>query len=223
MSKKTGDKRRTFIERMFGKKAGDELAEALEGLQRALNNAGVDHKELDTGKAKAVLEDLAEQIDALLTGITDNPPEELRNQIIALVMGAVADSGMVDAAPEPDMETMAEDEEDDEDMAEQMLQLSSEVKSLARESTAVYEEIQEFIPAFISVAKAIKDLTPLVKAAGRVDDLDTRIIALEKSMRQRPRAASQAEETTIENVSLLAAVKKGTEGQKTVLGIPVKE
>lgn len=216
------DKRRNFITRMFGQKTSDELAEALQQLQTALDGVGVDRKEYNGERSKAILEDLATQIDDLLGTITDNPPEELRNQIIALVMGAVADTGMVEDQPEQ----MAEDvppEEEDQPMPEQMMELTEQVKALAKESTAIYEDMAEFIPAFIAAAKSVQELVPLVKQAGRIEDIAERVKALETAYRQRPRQASQSAETLVENDKLLAEMKKGTEGVKMVLGVPVKE
>jgi hypothetical protein len=225
MSEAQKTNRRNLWKSIVGTPVSEQLSAAMEALQASLDAAGVNRKEFSGQKNKALMEELAQQIDDLLAGITDNPPEELRNQIIATVMGAMADTGPVaEPAPEePPIEEMADGEEEDK-LPEQVMELANQIKALVEERQASDEEWKEFIPAFIQVTNVVKEFAPLVDKIKDLDTLEARMKAIEANQKMRPRAASQAVETVIEDKATRERLEAGTKGQKkTVLGIPVKE
>jgi hypothetical protein len=225
MSEAQKTNRRNFFQNLVGKTVGEQLAAAMEDLQVKLDAAGIHRKEYASPKTKALMEELAQQIDDLLASITDSPPEELRNQIIATVMGALADTGPVDTTPpdeEPPVEQMSTDEEDK--LPEQVMELANQVKALVEERQASDEEWKEFIPAFIQVTNVVKEFAPLVGKIKDLETLEARMKSIEANQKMRPRAASQAVETVIEDKATRERLETGTRGQKkTVLGYPVKE
>jgi hypothetical protein len=226
MSEAQKTNRRNLWKSLVGKPVSEQLSAAMEALQASLDAAGVNRKEFSGQKTKAIMEDLAAQIDDLLASITDNPPEELRNQIIATVMGAMADTGPVEepAPEEPPMGEMADGTDEEDKLPEQVMELANQVKALVEERQASDEEWKEFIPAFIQVTNVVKEFAPLVGKIKALDSLEARMKSIETNQKMRPRAASQAVETEIEDKATRERLETGTRGQKkTVLGIPVKE
>lgn len=211
--------RRSFIERLLGKKTSQELDEAVAKMTAALDKKGVDRKEFDEAKAKGILEDTITGINDALVGLSDNIPEDLAPKILALVMGSLADLDMP-VEEEAPIETMQDDEE--EEIPEQLLELAKQVNELATESTQVNKDMQELIPYFVTMAKSVDTLTPLIEKSKQVDTLEQRIKALEGKINLRPRTASKAKETETENETIKAELEKGVNGSKTVLGVPVK-
>lgn len=226
MSEAQKDKRRNLWSNIVGRNVSNELAAAMEALQASLDGAGITRKEYDGKKTKALMEDLAQQIDDLLASITDSPPEELRNQIIATVMGALADTGPVTeaAVEEPPMEEMQDGEDEEDKLPEQVMELAQQVKALVTERQASDEEWKEFIPAFIQVTEVVKEFAPLVGQIKQLETLTARMDKIEALQAMRPKAASAAAETAYEDKAARDRLNAGTQGQKkTVLGIPVKE
>lgn len=211
--------RRSFLDKLLGKKAATEIDEAMAKMQEALDKSGVDRKEYDAKKVKGVLEDAVTGINEALSPLSDNIPEDLAPKILALVMGALADM------PEPEMEAPEVEtmEDDEEAMPEQLMALSKQVEALAIESTQATKDMREIIPHFVTMAKAVESLAPLVEKSQRVEGLEARIKELEGKLAMRPRIASQVKETIIENEQLKKEVEKGAKGVKIELGLPVKE
>lgn len=226
MSEAQKDKRRNLWSNIVGRSVSNDLAAAMEALQASLDGAGITRKEFDGQKTKAIMEDLAQQIDDLLANIIDNPPEELRNQIIATVMGSMADIGSVtEAAPEESpMEEMQDGEDEEDKLPEQVMELAQQLKVLVTERQASDEEWKQFIPAFIQLTNVVKEFAPLVGQIKDLEKLTTRMDKIEALQAMRPKAASAAAETAYEDKAARDRLEAGTRGQKkTVLGIPVKE
>jgi hypothetical protein len=226
MSEAQKTNRRNLWQSIVGKPVSDQLSAAMEALQASLDAAGINRKEFSGQKNKALMEELAQQIDDLLAGITDNPPEELRNQIIATVMGAMADTGAASepAPDEPPIAEMADGQDEENKLPEQVMELTAAVKAMVEERQASDEEWKEFIPAFIQVTSVVKEFAPLVGKIKDLEALEARMKSIEANQKMRPRAASQAVETEIEDQATRERLQAGTKGQKkTVLGIPVKE
>lgn len=211
--------RRKLLQRWFGKKTSEQVEAAMQSMQTALDKAGVERKEYDPSKTKAMLEELVEKLNGVFGEITDNVPEDLAARVIAEVMGAVGD-----AMPE---ETMQEDEplpdEEEEEVPEEFRELTKQVTALAKESQDVYAEMKEFVPAFIKVADAVESLVPAASKVKSVDGFEARLEKLETAMNSRPRQASKTAGTVVENDDIKRDIQKGTEGEKTILGIRVKE
>ena len=223
------EKRRSLMERLLGKRAGSEAAKTMSELIKILTEAGIDTKEMGKPKTKGILEDMKEQVDALLEGITEDAEmrNELGNQLIATIMGALAN---VEPAEElepveevPEMMQAEDEEEEEEELPEKFMELAEQVKELAAENTDFMEEMKAFIPAVIEMAGVVKALTPLVKSTEEITRLVTRLDEIEALLKMTPKQASRDASTLFSNDQLEREIKKGTDGKKFELGIPLKE
>jgi DNA-binding ferritin-like protein len=214
-------KRRTFLEKIFGKDTGDEVDAAMRSLQESLDNAGVARKEKTETKVKGILEKLVESFKKPLGQLTDdeNMVNELANQFLAQAMGAIAEIGNETAPEEEPIEEMAGEEE--EEPEEELLALSKQVKDLAAESMEVYAEMKEFVPAFIQVAQTVEKLVPLVEKSKDMDTIEARLAKLERAMSATPRQAAKS--NGFQNDALKQAIEKGTDGEHYELGVRVRK
>lgn len=221
MSETAKKDRRNLWEKFIGKDPASELDAAMEGVRVALDKSGLERKELDVQKVKGLLEDTHEAIAAKIGELTDDAEkvDAITNYIISELMGTATE--IVDDIP---MEEMA-DEEDDEDepMPGVVMELTEQVKALAQEANDVQDEMKEFIPAFIEMAGVVKELAPLAQKATVLDDLTARMEKMEKLVAMTPRAASTAKETAVDKAVIKREIDKSLRGEKTVLGVKVKE
>lgn len=220
MSEATKQDRRNLFEKLLGKTPASELEAAIEGVQNALDKAGVERKELDMKKTKGLVEEMQTRIMDILAELTDDEAKRqgLANMIAAELMGTATE--VVEELPE--LEVMQDDDEEEE-FPEAMMELTNQVKALAEESTDVQNEMKELIPAVVEMAGVVKELAPLVEKTQALDDLVERLAKVEKFIALTPRVASTDKETVVERAAVKNEIDKSLRGEKTVLGIPVKE
>jgi hypothetical protein len=236
----TTTNRRTFLDKLLGKNEPDSVSEAMAKLEATLDEKGVDRKELDTDKTKGVMEKLVQDMAKVAGRLSDDAEAvaAIAPELAALAMGrllevaasAGVDDELEDAIedesedssmePETETETMQEDEE--EEIPEQLMELVKANQALADESNENMKAMKELIPAVVDALKMVEKLQPIVDDVDTIKGLVDRVASVESLFKQRPRAASSAKETTVENDELKTEIKKGAEGQKTLLGFPVK-
>ena len=219
------NERLSLMDKILGKSQDDELKKALSRVAEILKRRGHETKE---HKGKGVLEDIREELMATLSKLTDNPDEGIVDEVLAIMLGKLANAEPTpeEEAPETMMEEEPAPEDEDEEKKptmEAFMELTSQVKALAAESTAIYKDVGEFIPAIIQMAQTVAALAPLVKETGKVDALQAQVKALEAKINSRPRQASQVAETVIENADLKKELEKGANGKKTFFNVPLKE
>lgn len=91
------------------------------------------------------------------------------------------------------------------------------MKSLKDYIASTTKDMGEIARGQVDMAQAVKSLIP------KLEEQEQRLRVLEQRLDERPRQASQAQETRIENQTIESKIKKGLEGDTRVLGIPVKE
>jgi hypothetical protein len=214
------DRRNLFddvIKKITGKDGSvSELEAAIEGMTAALDKSGLERKEFDSKKVKGLVEEMQARIMEILGELTDDEAKKtaLANTIAAELMGTAAE--VVDETV-PVEEMQDEENPEEEQLPQVMMELGLQVKALAQESTDVQNEMKELIPAVVDIAHAFT-----VKEQ-EVEALEARLLKIEKLMALTPRAASTAKETAVDNAAVKNEIDKSLRGQKTVLGIPVKE
>ena len=216
MSETTKKDRRNLFEKLLGKGPVNELEAAIEGMKAALDKSGLERKEFDVKRVKGLLEDTHEAIAAKIGELTDDAEkvDAITNYIISELMGTAAE--IVDETM-PVEEMQDGEDPEDEQLPEMMMELGQQIKALAQESSDVQNEMKELIPAVVDIAHAFT-----VKEK-EVEALEARLLKIEKLMALTPRPASTAKETAVDNAVVKNEIDKSLRGQKTVLGIPVKE
>jgi hypothetical protein len=95
-------------------------------------------------------------------------------------------------------------------MADEMKSL---IKSLGDHIAGQAEDSGIIAQAMLESAGVLKDVVPTVKG------MEQRLQAIEKLIGDRPRQASKAAETLVENEAVEAKIKAGVEGEATFLGV----
>jgi hypothetical protein len=237
----TTQNRRTFLDKLLGKKEPNSVSEMMAKLEATLEAKGVDRKELDVDKTKGVMEKLVQDMAKVVGRLTDDADavNAVATEAAALAIGrlleAAAEAGVeeevedviedegVETEVATETETMQEDEEEEEEeVPEQLMELVKANQALADESNENMKAMKELIPAVVDALKMVEKLQPVAENVDTLKGLIDRVDKVESLFKQRPRAASSAKETIVENDELKSQIKKGAEGQKTLLGFPVK-
>jgi hypothetical protein len=232
--------RRNFLDILLGKKEPDSISAVMAKLEATLDEKGVDRKELDVDKTKGVMEKLVQDMAKVVGRLTDDADavNAVATEAAALAIGrlleAAAEAGVeeevedviedegVETETPTETETMQDDEEEEEEVPEQLMELVKANQALADESNENMKAMKELIPAVVDALKVVEKLQPVVENVDTLKGLIDRVDKVESLFKQRPRAASSAKETIVENDELKSQIKKGAEGQKTLLGFPVK-
>jgi hypothetical protein len=236
----TQTKRRSIFERFMPKTDAAEAEGTLRALEEQLANAGVEKKEITfdkdvyesmlkaLSKEKGILEALAKAVDGLLTKVSDAPPAELRNKIIATVMSHMAQVDGEDEVVEEEV-VVEEDAVGDEmpvPVEEEEEELMNFAKTLIKENNAMHEDVKALaalVPAFIDVAASVQKLVPLVKEADKISDLETQMKDMQKKLNARPRVASKDNGNIFKDAMVEQELKEGTDGEATFFGHKVKK
>jgi hypothetical protein len=216
MSETTKQDRRNWFQKLLGDESGSELEAAMEGVKAALDKSGLERKEFDVKRTKGLVEEMQARIMEILGELTDDEAKKtaLANTIAAELMGTATE--VVDETM-PVEEMQDGQNPEDEQLPQAMMELSGQVKALAQESTDVQNEMKELIPAVVELAHAFT-----VKEQ-EVNTLEERLLKMEKLMAMTPRAASTDKKTVVENAAIKNEIDKSLRGDKTVLGISVRE
>lgn len=194
--------RSKLLERFLGEKQAAAATEAVEALDAALENAGVEHKELDAEKMDA---------DAFASAIVDVMKSDLsEDDKRAAVVEAIKDlmptdhmseaekAGKMDKKTDEDMadeETPEEDmsEDDESDDEEKKAGKGLEIVAKMVDDIAVVTGAQLEIE---SQFKALEDkFAAFTALSQRVDQLEK---VVNKAMAATPKMASRAKETVVE-------------------------
>jgi cytochrome P450 len=222
-------KRSQWLSKLLGNDKADEVNQSLAQLEALLDKAGVAKKsvrKLHNGKfnktaVKGMLEDLQVDIAEVLAPLSDNIPEDLVQNIISMVIAALADAGsdapteeaedVEDVAEDEDilLETMMDDEEDDEELTKAVAQLADEVRG-------THEFMAELTDALLPALKAVTTLAPLVRKADEIETLKKQVSAIQKAIGGKPKRASEADETLLER-GMTEQIKKQAGGDTNLL------
>lgn len=221
-------KRKGWLSKLLGDKSAD-VTSALADLDQALQNAGVAKKTVKRlhdgkmagdakAKLKGMLEDAIEDVEQVIGGITDEVPEGLAEQVVATIVSALAEasSDPNDVEDEEEdfeetlieAESMADEDEDekaDEDEDEEATKAYRTIgKQLARVQSELREQTEGMgavFDAVIKSANAVSALAPLVAKADAIEDLLTRVKAIETAMKGKPRRAIESDETRVDETA----------------------
>lgn len=234
--------RRGVLDEILGKFRKTEGDDGFAVFAAHLEKIGINRKEF-TPRMKGLLEDMLADAKVLAAKFTDDETvqDEMAQQYVAMLMGKVAnaDAEEVVEETEPEMapedaevidEIMQEEGEEDDEEDEEFVAGKELILSLAAESNATFKAIQEVIPAIIHLGQFAENAAPLIEQVKDVPELQAKVKALETALaRQKamtPRQASKATETIPENDSKLQDaiddIRKGTEGDKVLLGLRMK-
>jgi hypothetical protein len=201
-----------LLQQLVGRANAKGLRQGVRGLKKTLDAKGVQHKAVKTEAEqpdeaeKGMLEDMQEKIGAALGEITDDPDKvkKLQDSLMAIIAGM---SGSEPDGDEP-QGTEADAEagyQYDELDPETEGALSSKGLKLLDALIQTQETIAEDVQAIAGVQKA---MAPIAALPNQVGALEKRLKALETQLKMRPQAASEADETVVEDDDLLAKVQK---------------
>lgn len=202
--------RNDVLDKMIGQSgAADSLRKGVQQTAQALDAQGVEHKAVDETKVKALLDTLAAKADTFVGGLMDNPPAGLKEAIVKLVLGAVGEATPAETPDDETQDTMA--------MTEDATKKPGMMSGKAIQAGQV-KLLDDLIQTQASLAagqdeltKAIKALTPLNTLAGEFQALRREVETVKAQLAGRPKPASTAAETTIEDKGLQAEVEKQLE------------
>jgi hypothetical protein len=209
--------REDILKQLLGSTTAVKVTETIKKAQLLLEQAKVARKEEVAAESAP---GGAEQVDviagavlAALTdaGITDivlnaeNSPVKTPEDLAALLLKAVASVIVKEEQTEEPAAAEAPPA-----MADEMKSL---IKSLGDHIAGQAEDSGVIAQAMLESAGVLKDVVPVVKG------MEQRLQAIEKLIGDRPRQASKAAETLVENEAVEAKIKAGIEGEATYLGV----
>lgn len=208
-----------------------EFRRGVRNVKRALDKAGIEHKEKDRTAIKGILEDLDAAIAACVASVTDDSAkaETLQQELHEAILEALTKGPHT----EPDEDnTMIEEEEVDGETepeatpAEDLTPLANkQIKLLDRLITsqeAIVEHDGEVRDAIKRVASAVAPLADVPKS---MKAMEKRIKALEERFAGKPRRASIDEATQVDDEELTEKAKEQLENLEELFpgtGIKVK-
>jgi hypothetical protein len=202
--------------------AAQALRQAPQDITQVLDAKGVEHKAIDPAKVevsedkvKALLDTVGTQTDAYLAKLMDNVPGGLREGVMQLVLSSVGAA---------DEEAPAEDTmQADPAVAAQEQAMG---KALGAKQVVLLDQLVEtqagLLGEIAELRKQVAALTPLDTLAGEFKALKVEVSGFKAQLSGRPRIASQAAETVVEDKAM---VDKATEQLATLdsfWGVPVK-
>lgn len=216
-----------FLERILGKDKANAVRADLRKAREELDKAGVQRKQAEgeavvdappeeAGDAiQAAAAKLAQQITDAVSGDLAQLTPELLTQAIAAALQPMASEEM--AADGEEDQPPADQEEEDQQAADKAL-----LRTQQDAITGMTRDMGEMAKAYVEAVTQFKSITPLVS------DLVEWKADIEKRLSDRPRQASGADETVIDDAeevakSIASAAKKAVKGNHKVLGIPVTE
>lgn len=192
--------RTNFLKMFLGGNQAEAVLKAAESAEKHLDEAGVTRKE---GNPVMIL---AQDVASALTTAGVTLPANAVELISAPIQAAVT---VPPEAPQTKEIPPAED-------ADQYKALKALADNQATFIETTTKDFGEIAKAVVDIAQALHPITESVQG------LDSRMSAIESQLKERPRAASQAAETVVQNTEIEKKIKEGAEATKTVLGIPLK-
>lgn len=230
------ENRRGILASLLGGSANADTAlKAAEEAEQQLDGAGVARKEADAATL------LSQNIAAALAAAGVTLPETAVETILAQVNAAVAPPA--DAAPATPPAEMPMPSEVEEQKAKSMPENAASgvnpadlasARGASSAPDALATLVQQQSDYISKATKDMGDIAQIVVQMGQrletfaplgdaVKSLSGRLDEIEKQLKERPRAASRAEETVIKQEEVEKKIKQSTEGTKVILGIPVRD
>jgi len=232
-------KRKGWLANLLGDKSAD-VTSALADLDQALQQAGVAQKTVKrlhagkmTGDAKAklkgMLEDAIQNVETVISEITDEVPEGLAEQVVATIVSALAEvsadpddteneedfeDALIEAESMTDEDEKADDEDEDEEMTKAYRTIGKQLARVQAELREQTEGMEAVFDAVIKSANAVSALAPLVAKADAIEDLLTRVKAIETVMKGKPRRATQSEETRVDETTKHLMMQAGASDEQ---------
>lgn len=224
--------RQKLLQQLVGRANAKALRQGARSLKSALDNKGIQHKEKKPDQAetasKGLLEDLEAKISEALGDITDDPEKakQLQDDLMQTIVECLADGG----TPEPEATDGTEEEAaegyhydamDGEGEEEVPQTTTMGRKELALLDTLIQsqEGILEAVEGLVERQKSLEKVTELPDA---VASLGKRMKALEVQLKMRPQAASESDDTEVEDPDLMARVKKAMSNYDPFFGVHVE-
>ena len=180
-------------------------------VKRALDEAGIEHKEKDVTAVKGIVEDLDAAIATCIAGITDDTAkvealtQSMHDAIFAaLTKGATAETPEEDIAEEMEADAITE-APPAEDLTPVMNKQVNLLDRLITSQEALVEDGTQTRDAIKTVADAIKPLADVPKV---VKAMERRIKALEDRLSGKPRRASIDDSTVVDDDELTEKAKE---------------
>lgn len=194
------DKRTSFLDQLLGRNKAEGAIDALEGLRQRLDDAKVARKEyepmLKRIKRKGIMEDLKTEISSALSIVRDDVSDEVVNKVVASALGLLL-SEESDAPEDVVEEDVIEEEimEDDEEMIDEEI--------MSKELTVKIGELVDINKALLNERDGIHDdlfavAKEAVGALKGMSELSQRLDKIEKQVNARPRRASEASSTVLD-------------------------
>ena len=221
------NKRLNFLMEKLGirKDTTDELA----GLREALDKQGIARKErnkmletVNKGMIDDIRNGMREIIATISDDIADDKLNSVTNDAVATIMGALMQEG-TDVPEEVDVEveTMMDDDEDEVIEEESMMsneEYAKELRGILKEQNDVLAVLKEREGQHEDLFEIAKEA---VSSAKMVQELETRIVAMEKQISLRPQRASQSDETEVNPESEIAKTIGSRKDRESLAQSPI--
>lgn len=199
----TKNTRQGVFQRLVGKKKAEEVEKDLEEAKEQLDKLGVERKDEAAKNEETVAAAVAEALAAAGVKVDD----ELLQTILAAVIEGLEESAVAE-------EEMAGDLPDDEDEDEEE---KEQVADLLKAFDEMTKDMGEMARQEVELIEVVKAIVPAIA------DIKTRQEALEKLLKQTPRQASKAQESTFEHKEIKKIVEEALRGTKGKGLFPTKD
>lgn len=203
-----------LLDKITGKSGlSQALRKGIAQVGKTLDKAGIQHKETTANVeavVKGLIDDVGTEVDTLLANLMETPPEGLKDAIVQLVLGKMADTAeatdQTDTSEEPGVVSEAPPEFVGESKALHTLldNLVTTQKGLLEDQTALRKAIEALQP--------LNQLGEVFKAyENRQSNVESQLKILSGLLAGRPRAASQDASTLVTDPKKLTEAKKAAE------------
>lgn len=197
--------------------AAKAMRSGVNAAKAELDKRGLIHKSLSDEKVvKGLIDNIGAAIDGVLAKLMDNPPPELKDHIMQVIVSHIGDIAPMEAetpaapASEGEMGMMNMDEQAKKQLT-LLDQLITTQETLTTDQGAILKEMEALKP----LAGLMGKYDALVS---EVKEFKTTLAEVQKQVSGRPRAASQAAETVVSDKDLAAAAQKSMQTTDPVFG-----
>jgi hypothetical protein len=125
------------MDKLLGRRRARKLRHDLDRVTDELDRSGVERQALS---AKAIVEDLTEEVEGIVGKLVENPPPELATTIVQEIISTLANTGVPSDAPEDDLE---EDDMEDEELLDEEVDVDEDEELLDEEDELEAAELDE--------------------------------------------------------------------------------
>lgn len=219
------NKRLNFLMEKLG--IGKDTTDELAGLREALDKQGIARKErnkmletVNKGMIDDIRNGMREIIATISDDIADDKLNSVTNDAVATIMGALMQEG-TDVPEEVDVEVetmMDEDEVIEEEAMMSNEEYTKELRGILKEQNDVLAVLKEREGQHEDLFEIAKEA---VSSAKMVQELETRIVAMEKQISLRPQRASQSDETEVNPESEIAKTIGSRKDRESLAQSPI--